>query len=86
MSPGLLTRVIVMHRQVAWIEKIKDAQLNKLEKTLTNSKYYNYGFGYPHLDRPCPAENSTCNSCGIPGHFARVCRKKEKQRFPKPQE
>ena len=41
---------------------------------------------YPHLDRPCPAENSTCNSCGITGHFARVCRKKEKQRFPKPQE
>ena len=35
---------------------------------------------------PCPAKNSTCNSCGIPEHFARVCRKKEKQRFPKPQE
>ena len=67
-------------------EKIKDALLNKLEKTLTKSKCYNCGFAYPHLDRPCPAENSTCNSCGITGHFARVCRKKEKQRFPKPQE
>ena len=67
-------------------EKIKDAQLNKLEKTLTKSKCYNCGFAYPHLDRPCPAENSTCNSCGLTGHFARVCRKKEKQRFPKPQE
>ena len=67
-------------------EKIKDAQLNKHEKTLTKSKCYNCGFAYPHLDRPCPAENSTCNSCGITGHFARVCRKKEKQRFPKPQE
>ena len=67
-------------------EKIKDAQLNKLEKTLTKSKCYNCGFAYPHLDRPCPAENSTCNSCGITGHFAQVCRKKEKQRFPKSQE
>ena len=67
-------------------EKIKDAQLNQLEKTLTKSKCYNCGFAYTHLDRPCPAENSTCNSCGITGHFARVCRKKEKQRFPKPQE
>ena len=67
-------------------EKIKDAQLNKLEKTLTKSKCYNCGFAYPHLDRPCPAENSTCNSSGITGHFARVCRKKGKQRFPKPQE
>ena len=67
-------------------EKIKDAQLNQLEKTLTKSKCYNCGFAYPHLDRPCPPENSSCNSCGITGHFARVCRKKEKQRFPKPRE
>jgi hypothetical protein len=38
-----------------------------------------------HLDRPCPAANSTCNSCGILGHFSRVCRKKESRRFSKPQ-
>ena len=40
-------------------EKIKHAQLNKLEKTPTKSKFYNCGFAYPHLDRPCPAGNST---------------------------
>ena len=51
-------------------EKIKDARLNKLEKIPTKSKCYNCGSAYPHLDRPCPAENSACNSCGIPGHFA----------------
>ena len=39
-------------------EKIKDAQLNKLEHSATKSKCYNCGFAYPHLDRPCPAKNS----------------------------
>ncbi len=67
-------------------EKIKDAQLNQLGEKLTTSKCCNCGFVYSHIDRPCPAKNSTCNSCGILGHFARVCRKKETRRFHKTQE
>ena len=66
-------------------EKFKDVQLNQVERKPAQSKCYNCGFAYPHLDRPCPAANSTCNSCGILGHFSRVCRKKESRRFSKPQ-
>jgi hypothetical protein len=66
-------------------EKSKDVQLNQVERKPAESKCYNCGFVYPHLDRPCPAANSTCNSCGILGHFFRVCRKKESRRFSKPQ-
>ena len=63
-------------------EKFKDGQLNQVERKPAQSKCYNCGFAYPHLDRPCPAANSTCNSCGILGHFSRVCRKKERVVFP----
>jgi hypothetical protein len=69
-------------------EKFKesDVQLNQVERKPAQSKCYNCGyFAYPHLDRPCPAANSTCNSYGILGHFSRVCRKKESRRFSKPQ-
>ena len=53
-------------------EKIKDVQLNQVEEKPTTPKCYNCGFAYPHPDHPCPAENSTCISCGILGEFARV--------------
>ena len=66
-------------------EKFKDVQLNQVERKPAQSKCYNCGFAYSNLDRPCPAANSTCNSCGILGHFPRVCRKKESRRFSKPQ-
>jgi hypothetical protein len=66
-------------------EKFKDVQLNQVERKPAQSKCYNCGFAYPHLDRPCPAANSTCNSCGILGHFSRLCRKKESRRLSKPQ-
>ena len=66
-------------------EKFKGVQLNQVERKPAQSKCYNCGFAYPHLDRPCPAANSTCNWCGILGHFSRVCRKKESRRFSKPQ-
>ena len=66
-------------------EKFKDVQLNQVERKPAQSKCYNCGFAYPHLDRPCPAANSTCNPCGILGHFSRVCRKKQSRRFFKPQ-
>lgn len=29
-----------------------------------------------HRNRPCPALKLKCNSCGVLGHFAVVCRKK----------
>jgi hypothetical protein len=64
---------------------LKDVQLNQVEKKPAQSKSYKCGFAYPHFDRPCPAANSTYNSCGILGHFSRVCRKKESRRFYKPQ-
>ena len=64
-------------------EKFKDVQLNQVERKPAQSKCYNCGFSYPHLDRPCPAANSTCSSCGLLGHFSRVCRKKESRRLSK---
>ena len=33
-------------------EKFKDVQLNQVERKPTESKCYNCGFAYPHLDRP----------------------------------
>ncbi|XP_028411669.1 uncharacterized protein K02A2.6-like [Dendronephthya gigantea] len=66
-------------------EKFKDVQLNQVEKRPAEAMCYNCGFAYPHGDRPCPAANSTCNACGIIGHFSRVCRKKQSRRFPKSQ-
>ena len=45
--------------------------------TTTEKKCY-CGFKYPHENRPCPAKSSVCNCCGIKGHFAKVCRSREK--------
>ncbi len=46
--------------------------------TTTEKKCYYCGFKYPHENRPCPAKSSVCNCCGIKGHFAKVCRSREK--------
>ena len=31
------------------------------------------GQSWPHKGRPCPAQGQTCNKCGKPNHYARVC-------------
>ena len=46
----------------------------------TKKKCYFCGFKYPHDNRPCPAKSCICNQCGIKGHFAKVCRSRDKSR------
>jgi len=31
------------------------------------------GLSWPHTKSPCPARGKTCNSCGKPNHFAKMC-------------
>ena len=31
------------------------------------------GLSWPHTRTPCPAKGKTCNSCGKPNHFAKMC-------------
>ena len=57
-------------------EQFKELQVNEI-KTSSRKCYY-CGLGYPHNDRPCPAKSSTCASCGVKGHFAKVCRSSQK--------
>ena len=67
-------------------EQLKQIEVNAV--THNQRKCYYCGFEYPHqAGRACPAKNATCVSCGIKGHFAKVCRKdKEKSTRPKENE
>ena len=31
------------------------------------------GLSWPHTKNPCPAKGKTCNKCGKPNHFAKMC-------------
>ena len=31
---------------------------------------------WPHCTKPCPAKGQSCNKCGKPNHFAKMCRTK----------
>ena len=31
------------------------------------------GLAWPHTKNPCPARGKTCNKCGKPNHFAKMC-------------
>ena len=31
------------------------------------------GLSWPHTKNPCPARGKTCNKCGKPNHFAKMC-------------
>ena len=46
---------------------------NKNQNRSSSSCYF-CGFDY-HNRRNCPARDTTCHSCGIKGHFSRVCNK-----------
>ena len=49
----------------------------KESRSSANSKECrNCGLKWPHKNGPCPAKGRTCNKCGKPNHFARVCRLK----------
>ena len=56
-------------------EQLKECQINEVT---SKRKCYFCGFDYPHVDRQCPAKNSTCTKCGIAGHFSKVCRRDKK--------
>ena len=58
-------------------EKFRELRVNAIRKP--GKKCYYYGFDYPHTDRPCPAQNTTCTVCGKKGHFAKLCRSTRKQ-------
>ena len=34
------------------------------------------GLIWPHRTKPCPAKGQSCNKCGKPNHFAKMCRTK----------
>ena len=57
-------------------EQFKELQVN--ETKTSSRKCYYCGLGYPQNDRPCPTKSSTCASCGVKGHFAKVCRSSQK--------
>lgn len=46
---------------------------------------YRCGGPFPHPDT-CPASGKICNSCGKPGHFARVCQSTRSQPNPRSKE
>ena len=50
----------------------------------TESTCYKCGFNYPHKNKPCPAKHAICSSCGLTGHFAKLCRKKQQTPQRKP--
>ena len=62
----------------------KDDSVNLVSKRKINSdkkdaykKCYSCGGKFPH-ERECPAKTKTCNKCKKNGHFAKVCRSKER--------
>ena len=57
-------------------EQFKNNAVNAMSINSDERKCYYCGFKYPHEGRPCPAKSSTCNYCGIKGHFAKVCKSK----------
>ena len=50
----------------------------------TENTCYKCGFSYPHRNKPCPAKHAVCSSCGLTGHFAKLCRKKQQTPQRKP--
>ena len=42
---------------------------------------YFCGGPWDHSRVNCPARNSKCNSCGIKGHYSRVCRKTKRRHY-----
>ena len=50
----------------------------------TENTCYKCGFSYPHRNKPCPAKHAVCSSCGLTGHLAKLCRKKQQTPPRKP--
>ena len=58
-------------------EKFQELRVNAIRKP--GKKCYYCGFDYPHTDRPCPAQNTTCTVCGKKGYITKVCRSTRNQ-------
>ena len=52
MSPPVFMLKEALAQASGMEEKFKDVQLNQVERKPAQSKCYNCGFAYPHLDRP----------------------------------
>ena len=73
--------------------EMSSAQASGMEETFqelhikeirTENTCYKCGFSYPHKNKPCPAKHAVCSSCGLTGHFAKLCRKKQQTPQRKP--
>ena len=70
--------------QAEGIEEQFKTKANVNAKTKINpskQKCYYCRCKYPHENWPCPTKSSTCNYCGIQGHFAKFCPSREKSNF-----
>ena len=48
-------------------------EVRRIHQQRANKTCYFCGLAYPDGDKPCPAKDSVCNSCGNRGHFSKVC-------------
>ena len=65
-------------------EHLKSQALNTftmVKREKTNKTCFNCGGDYPHVDRPCPARNKTCDNYGKQNHFASQWRSGDRSKF-----
>ena len=59
-------------------EKVRKQNSDGRADSQSKRQCYFCGGQYPHKNGDCPAKDKTCNACHKTGHFASVCRSKDK--------
>lgn len=59
-------------RQVKRGQRPPGQSRNRTQQT-SSTKCRQCGLPWPHTKNPCPARGKTCNKCGKPNHFAKMC-------------
>lgn len=90
LSDLTLVKAIQMARQAESVAKqtelirpagAEEAVVNKVfakQKDFPREGCIRCGLNKHQMGRPCPAQNSTCRSCGKMGHWQRVCRSRDR--------